>query len=122
MWKFPEFLLFGAGEGVDRVYRGGGLKEKELHSAPGTLIFSYGVIGFGFIIYIVAILVLKRGHGVIVLILPVMLYSMFHNTLRQPFLWMLIALLVYAPDSIKALGSIWDRSVDEPSEPGKSSD
>ena len=117
MWKLPEYLVFGAGEGiVDRNLRGDGSRDKELHSAPATLFFSYGIVGLAFFIYIVAILILKRGLGVLVVLLPLAIYSMFHNTLRQPFLWMLVALLLYAPYSLKAVNGSRSRTRSEPGE------
>lgn len=44
----PEYILFGAGEGEYRRF--GGLLASiggEMHSSVGTLLFSYGIIGFG---------------------------------------------------------------------------
>ena len=117
MWNFPEFLVFGAGEGIkNRNFQGDGSRDKELHSAPATLFFSYGIFGLGFFIYIVSIIILKRGLAVLILLIPLALYSMFHNTLRQPFLWMLVALLIYAPYSLKGSYSPRGRTRSEPDE------
>ena len=97
IWEHPEYLIFGAGEGVDRaftIHRG---EQKEIHSALGTLAFSYGVIGICFLIYVFIALVSRRGASVFIFLMPLLVYSMFHNTLRQPFLWLFVVLLIYLP-------------------------
>lgn len=93
---YPEYLIFGAGEGGARNFARPGEKKIELHSFLGTLVFSYGVVGFCFAAVLLYLLVRQGGAEVVLYLLPLMAYSMVHNTLRQPFLWLFIALLCFA--------------------------
>ena len=92
---YPQYLIFGAGEGltdryIDSDFHG------ELHSSPGTLLFSYGLIGtmlFGWFL-----LRTVRGAGIVTSLplLPVVAYSLSHNGLRFRPWWVLLALLIVA--------------------------
>ena len=47
LWRFPEHLFLGAGEGAYRRFRGGTFSETEFHSTLGSMLFSYGIVGLG---------------------------------------------------------------------------
>ena len=94
IWKYPEYLVFGAGEGLVRDYSFNGSKNIELHSSIGTLIFSYGIPGAIFFLYLAALAIRRGGTKAVLLILPIVVYALFHNTLRQPFFWMYLVLLL----------------------------
>lgn len=111
IWEHPEYLLFGAGEGVDRDFTRHRGEQKELHSAFGTLVFSYGVIGTCFLAYILFLLVTRGGPSVFIFLLPLIAYSMFHNTLRQPFLWLFVVLLIYLPPGFERRETYHDPEV-----------
>ena len=95
IWEFPEYLIFGAGEGVDREYSTIWKSQIELHSSVGTLIFCYGVVGTCFTLILLVMLLKRRGVAVLLIIMPLLVYSMLHNTLRQPFFWLYLTLLVF---------------------------
>ena len=92
----PSYLLIGAGEGLFDRFRGGG----ELHSIPGTLIFSYGVLGLAFLIFISYLVLAKGGLGLLLYIVPLLPYAMTHNGFRSPLLWLLVLFLVIDHDKI----------------------
>jgi hypothetical protein len=47
LWRFPEHLFLGAGEGAYWRFRGGTTSETEFHSTLGNMLFSYGMVGLG---------------------------------------------------------------------------
>src|SRR5918994_582076 len=46
IWRHPEHLVFGAGEGAGLRFTEFGGLVKEMHSTLGTVLFSYGIVGF----------------------------------------------------------------------------
>jgi hypothetical protein len=88
----PHHLLLGAGEGAESRFG----ETIELHSTPGTLLFSYGIIGAA--LFVVAILQpfrLRRGGFAVrpfLLLVPVFVFGLFHHTLRMRFFWLCFAL------------------------------
>lgn len=80
----PEYLLLGAGEGEYRRFSGflasiGG----EMHSSVGTLIFSYGLIGFGLYAAIWGTMFFSYpGFAYKICAAAPIIYSVTHNGLR----------------------------------------
>jgi len=102
IWTFPEYLLLGAGEGglgrfgVGRVF--------EIHSTLGTLLFSYGIIGFGLFVFAIWQVFWRKAWFSVVFLSPVMLYGLTHNGLRVTLFWMLLALIIaIAPKNKRTL-------------------
>jgi hypothetical protein len=47
LWRFPEYIILGAGEGAYWRFRGGiAYEQTEFHSSLGNILFSYGIVGF----------------------------------------------------------------------------
>lgn len=46
IWKFPEYLFLGAGEGAHERYAGRTWFLGEIHSSWAGLLFNYGIVGF----------------------------------------------------------------------------
>lgn len=93
LWTFPQYLIFGAGEGDYRRVRLDGIGKHEIHSSYGTVLFCYGVIGsllFGSVFWE---LFRIGGQRIIIYLLPVAAYSFTHNGLRFRILWVFLALL-----------------------------
>lgn len=89
--EWPQYLLFGAGEGLYDRWR----SRFEIHSMLGTLAFCYGIIGTVALIWILAIVARRNPRDFAICIGPVLLYSLTHNPMRQPMLWMLLVLVVH---------------------------
>lgn len=88
--NYPQYLIFGAGEGQNYRFSSSGL---ELHSTLGNIQFSYGLIGtllFSGIIF-KALYQDKFKHWY--LIVSIFIYGLTHNGLRNSMLWIIIALL-----------------------------
>ena len=92
IWTHPEYLLFGAGEGGRSRFGVG--KIFEIHSTLGTLLFSYGIIGFGLFALAFWQVFWRKAWFSVVFLGPAMLYGLTHNGLRVTFFWMLLALIL----------------------------
>ena len=93
--KFPQYLLFGASEGnFDRfgtnIYAS---FSYELHSAPGTVLFCYGIIGFLLFSLSIKKIISPFNLQTNLLLLPFLIYSLTHNSLRFTPLWIVFAFI-----------------------------
>jgi len=93
----PEYLLLGAGEGLNKRF-GGELASigGELHSSVGTLIFCYGIIGFS-LYSAIWYLMIAAGTGFAYkacAIAPI-LYGVTHNGLRFSAATIAIVFMIY---------------------------
>ncbi|WP_153559384.1 O-antigen ligase family protein [Roseimaritima sediminicola] len=98
MWKYPEYMLVGAGEGgFERFYRDP-KRQYEMHSTFGTLLFSYGIIGFGaFTVF--AFRTFKGAHPIAILYaMPLLAYGVTHMGLRFTLFWVFFALVAITSD------------------------
>ena len=91
IWKYPEYLIFGAGEGtIEQRFD----KDNEIHSTFGTIIFSYGF--FGTLIFTLFLFSLFRENKYyfIIYLLPLFLYSLTHMGLRSKLFWIILILTI----------------------------
>ena len=94
----PEYLLYGAGEGLFGRFGNSRLEVTqklhsglELHSGISTILFSYGILGF-FLFFSFLYYIIKQKFWINLIILsPVMLYNMTHQGFRTSLLWLLFA-------------------------------
>jgi len=86
IWENPEYLIFGAGEsGLNRF----GNDTNEIHSTFGSLLFSYGLLGFllfSIPLFKVMIFPFKLNSYIFVFFL---LFTLTHNVLRWPLFWII---------------------------------
>lgn len=92
IFKNPELVLFGAGEGgrsghFDSVHDG------EMHSTLGTLLFSYGILGVLLFLLLHLQVLIGNWQAAAVTLTPVAAYSLSHYGLRQAEFWILIGIL-----------------------------
>ena len=89
VFKYPRYLLFGAGEGLYSRFRA----TMEIHSTIGNILMSYGLIG---ILLYISILILacrkNRWEGLYILAF-ITLYGLTHNGVRNTFFWIIISLI-----------------------------
>lgn len=91
--KFPEYLLFGAGEArLDRFDKNVNL---EIHSVFANILFSYGFFGFLFFILFILKIAIKINFGNLVLFILFLLFTFPHNMLRWPLFWILMTYFYY---------------------------
>lgn len=105
IWRYPEHLVFGAGEGahwrfsLSRVNPQ--LDQLELHSTLGTVLFSYGIVGFALFLALLAVVFRRAPLAHALYSLPIWMYGMTHQGLRDTMLWVFLALVFglarYAP-------------------------
>jgi hypothetical protein len=91
IWKHPEHLLLGAGEGDLERFEPNPKLRHELHSSLGSLLFGYGLVGF--IIFVSFVFALIRGAPWrdLLMLVPVLVYTVAHNGLRFTSFWVLLA-------------------------------
>jgi hypothetical protein len=87
----PGFLIVGAGEGgylrfSDTTYG------YELHSGLGTLIFSYGIIGFCLFVFLLGLVAYRNDKLVVAMLVIVFLYGLTHQNIRTADFWLFLAL------------------------------
>lgn len=94
IWNQPEYLIFGAGEGLNNrftaVYKG------EIHSTFFSILFSYGLPG-SLLILIVFFGIIKSNNkkDKFILFLCLFIFSLGHMTLRIPLFWIAINCLCF---------------------------
>ena len=93
MWRYPEYLIFGAGEGIAYRLLKKGDNFNELHSTWGTLLFSYGIAGFTSFMMMLAILFRSAPWRHLWYFLPIALYGLTHQGLRFSMLWVFFGLV-----------------------------
>jgi len=91
IWKYPEYLVFGAGEGaISERFE----KDNEIHSSFGTILFSYGIIGFFLFLFFLVKLFKLNKLEFILTILPILAYGISHMGLRYKLFWISLAIFV----------------------------
>jgi hypothetical protein len=91
LWKYPEYLITGAGEGDLERFTEPGEKPHELHSSFGSLLFSYGFIGLGLFLAFGVRVVRGAPYRELLMLVPVLVYTVAHNGLRFTTFWMVLA-------------------------------
>lgn len=100
IWLNKEYMLFGAGEGgLGRFDSTAHVKQLEIHSSAGTIMFSYGIAGT--LLFLAFAWRVIRGAPLraTVMLLPPMLYTVAHQGLRFTLLWVLLAFFVVFKDT-----------------------
>ena len=89
----PQYLLFGAGEGMHRRFQS--KLSAELHSGPGTLLFAYGLIGLSLFMYLIYLILepFRERYIYLIYLLPVIFYSLTHHNLRWSLFWIFVAII-----------------------------
>lgn len=94
LWKFPEYLILGAGEGAHERYTGQCHFLGEIHSSWAGLLFNYGCVGavlfFGFIY---AILRRTKNAWFKLMLLAPFLYGFSTYNIRNWYFWVGLAVL-----------------------------
>jgi hypothetical protein len=84
----PQYLILGAGEG--HLIRFHHLKH-EIHSSSANLLFSYGIVGTLLFLVFLRWLLLSGGLRISLLLIPALMYSLFHHGMRARPFWLLLA-------------------------------
>lgn len=87
IYNFPEYLLFGASEGLYERFN----ETLELHSTWLSIVFCYGFIGFALFVLMFFNSIQK---STFIAFVPVVLYGLTHNGIRFRLFWILLATLI----------------------------
>jgi hypothetical protein len=101
IWRNQQYLLLGAGEGgLSRFDDTAYVKNMEIHSSAGTILFSYGIVGA--LLFLVFTWRLIRGARarLVITLLPPLLYTGAHQGLRFTMLWVVLAVFVALKDDV----------------------
>jgi len=91
IWKYPEYLIVGAGEGtIEQRFD----KDNEIHSTIGTIIFSYGFIGTLMASLFLFSYIRSNKYSFLIFLLPLLLYSITHMGLRTKTFWIILILII----------------------------
>ena len=93
IWKNPEYLIFGAGEGLMKRFTKNGIN-MEIHSSLGSILFSYGIVGLSLFLFFIFLIYKHSTIKYFVFLFPSFLYGMTHHGLRFTIFWILLAILV----------------------------
>ncbi|MDQ3339373.1 MAG: hypothetical protein M4D80_29770 [Myxococcota bacterium] len=99
IFQHPEHLLVGAGEGwYIRYKETSAIGTHEIHSSAGTLLFCYGIVGFG--LFLAFTWQVARGASIrrMLLLLPPFAFGLTHQGLRFTLFWVVLALVVMLND------------------------
>jgi hypothetical protein len=101
IWRNQQYLVLGAGEGgLSRFDDTAYVKNMEIHSSAGTILFSYGIVGS--LLFLVFTWRLIRGARarLVITLLPPLLYTGAHQGLRFTMLWVVLAVFVALKDDV----------------------
>jgi hypothetical protein len=87
----PEYLIYGAGQGMDSRFGQTNGESYEIHSSPIALLFYYGF--FGLLLFINFLVNSFKSKANLILLLPIFIYSLFTYGLRAPYFWFALAFL-----------------------------
>jgi hypothetical protein len=93
IWRYPEYLFLGAGEGVAYRILKRGDDLNELHSTWGTLLFSYGIAGFLSFMTMIVIVFRRAPWRHLLYFMPIAFYGLTHQGLRFSMLWVFFGLV-----------------------------
>lgn len=94
LWTYPEYLLIGSGEMyLNRFSKS--YHQLEIHSAFGTMLFSYGIIGLLSFTLLIYYIIKRKIYYNIIVLMPVIIYNMTHQGIRFTHFWVLMAIVYY---------------------------
>jgi hypothetical protein len=95
IWRNPEYLVTGAGEGAyERFVFRPGETRRELHSSFGSLVFGYGVVGVA-LFFVFGLRVLRGAPlRMALMMVPALVYTVAHQGLRFTMFWVVLAAFV----------------------------
>jgi hypothetical protein len=94
IWRNPQYLLTGAGEGAYERFVGVGEKRRELHSSFGTVLFGYGVVGIALFVLFGVRVVRGAPLRIALMLVPSLVFTVAHQGLRFTMFWVVLAAFV----------------------------
>jgi hypothetical protein len=94
--QYPQYLLYGAGQGKDERFDGLNGDHYEIHSSPVAVLFYYGILGFLLFTAFLWNLFSKKIN--LLFLSPLLVYGLFTYGLRSPYFWLALGFLAVMPD------------------------
>lgn len=94
--QYPQYLLYGAGQGKDDRFGGLNGDYYEIHSSPVAVLFYYGIVGF--LLFAAFLWKLFSSKINLLFLSPLLVYGLFTYGLRSPYFWLALGFLVFMPD------------------------
>lgn len=99
LFLYPQYLIFGAGEGDFARFGTGGRShsgelDREFHSSLGNILLSYGIVGLVLFLALLAVVFVGAPWTSILYLLPSMLYGIAHNGLRFSLFWVFLGMVL----------------------------
>ncbi len=94
LWKFKEYIFLGAGEGDFDRFSDSPSQSKEIHSSAATVLFSYGLVGATLFVAFVIRTLAGAPLRDMLLVVPILVYTVTHQGLRFTMLWVLLAVFL----------------------------
>jgi hypothetical protein len=94
IWKNPEYLITGAGEGAYQRFANEGENARELHSSFGSVLFSYGLLGS--LLFFVFLARVFKGTSVRdkAILVAGLSFAFAHQGLRFTMFWVVLVVFV----------------------------
>lgn len=89
IWKYPQYWIFGAGEGGYIRFD----KNMEFHSTLGNIQVSYGIIGLTLFLALLFLVIKVDEYQSIYIVAAMLLYGLTHNGIRNSMFWILLVLV-----------------------------
>jgi hypothetical protein len=100
IWTNKQYLLLGAGEGgLSRFADTSRVKNMEIHSSAGMVLFSYGLVGSGLFLWFLWRVVAGARLRMSLMLIPPLSYTIAHQGLRFTMLWVLLGIFVILKSS-----------------------
>jgi hypothetical protein len=94
LFRYPEYLFWGSGEGKVNRFGKDGL---EIHSTFANVLFSYGI--FGLVLFLLPYInfVRKKSFFLSIILGSYFIFTLVHNTIRWPLFWIVPYLMYIIP-------------------------
>lgn len=89
IWKYPQYWIFGAGEGGYIRFD----QNMEFHSTLGNIQVSYGIIGLTLFLALLFLVIKVDEYQSIYIVAAMLLYGLTHNGIRNSMFWILLVLV-----------------------------
>ena len=89
IWKYPQYWIFGAGEGGYIRFD----QNMEFHSTLGNIQVSYGIIGLTVFLALLFLVIKVDEYQSIYIVAAMLLYGLTHNGIRNSMFWILLVLV-----------------------------
>lgn len=89
LYKYPQYLLLGSGEGLNNRFN----DQNEIHSSFANILFSYGTLGFLFVIIAFFELYKNSNKIQLFILISLIIFTLVHNLIRWPLFYVLPLLI-----------------------------